>query len=117
MSKSALTQLRRYRFFFKNWWVAFFLTALWMTYLHSFDKKKEQLAVLLDKQANLQREKKSALALREILTVRAHSYQDPESLELVLKERLGVVEPGEVKVIFHRASLKKTKDQRIERKR
>ena len=72
--------------------------------------------MLREQKAKLQREKKSALALREILTLRANSYQDPESLELALKERLGVIEPGEVKVIFHRSPLKGNKDRGIEQK-
>ena len=65
--------------------------------------QKNQLASLLTKKAELlKKEKELAIRDQEQLELRIKSEEDPEWALLVLKQRLGVVEEGETKVIFQK---------------
>lgn len=91
---------RPYRFFLRNWWVIAFFALAWVFYLHDLEKKKIRLMQLQQKKAYWEAEKCRARNERQELTLRKESQEDCESLELILKEKLGVIEPGEIKVIF-----------------
>ncbi|MEM7175676.1 MAG: hypothetical protein AAF443_07110 [Chlamydiota bacterium] len=91
---------RPYRFFLRNWWVMVFLVLSWVFYLHELEKKKVRLTQLQQKKSRWEGEKKQALNEQWELNLRKQSQDDSESLELILKEKLGVIEPGEIKVVF-----------------
>ena len=91
---------RSYRFFLRNWWVIAFFALAWVFYLHDLEKKKNRLMQLHQKKIRWEAKKKQALEKQQELYLRRDSQDDPESLELILREKLGVIEPGEIKVIF-----------------
>ena len=89
-----------HRFFFRNWWVIAFIVMAWALYLQALHNKKQLLARLTAKAEFLRRDKKEATQEREELLMRKQSQEDPDWMELVLKEKLGVVSEGEVKIVF-----------------
>jgi hypothetical protein len=92
-------------FFLKNWWVggyALMALALYTQALY----QKNQLASFLENRAEmLKRERENALKKKELLMLRLKSEGDPEWDLLVLKQKLGVIEEGETKVIFSEEAL------------
>ena len=89
-----------HRFFFRNWWVIAFIVMAWALYLQARHNKNQLLVRLTEKEEFLIQEKKEALEEREELLMRKQSQEDPDWMELVLKEKLGVVSEGEVKIVF-----------------
>lgn len=87
-------------FLIRNWWVIVFLLMGWGIYLQSVHKKNIQIASLKEKVQRLSEEKNRALEKQADLILRIKSQDDPDYLEMVLKERLGVVAEGETKVVF-----------------
>ena len=91
-------------FFLTNWWVGAFILMAVALYAQAL-YQKNQLASLLQKKAeHLKKEKELAIRDQEQLKLRIKSEEDPEWALLVLKQRLGVVEEGETKVIFQKRS-------------
>lgn len=91
---------KAHRFFLQNWWVIAFIVMAWAVFLQAFHNKNELRAKLTDKAHFLTKEKAVALQEREELICRVQSQEDPDWMELVLKERLGVVSEGETKIVF-----------------
>lgn len=84
----------------KNWWV---LACLLMTgglYFQALHKKNQFVAKLQAKVDQINVAKEEALLKHEELLLRMESQEDPESMELILKEKLGVVAEGETKVVL-----------------
>lgn len=91
---------RPYRFFLRNWWVVVFCVLTWVFYLGGLEKKKGSLMWLYEKKERFERKKEEALVEGRRLLLRKQCQNDPEWLELVLKEKLGVVLKDEIKVVY-----------------
>lgn len=87
-------------FLLRNWWVIAFVVMAWAVYLQAIHTKN-RLVVKLEEKVNVfEKAHASAVAERKELLLRMQSQDDPEWMELVLKEKLGVVPEGQVKVVF-----------------
>ncbi len=84
----------------RNWWVIAFIAMVGAVYVQAMHKKNRDLYALQEKVERLTLAKTAALEEKEELLLRMDAKEDPEWLELVLKEKLGVVAKGEVKVVF-----------------
>lgn len=84
----------------KNWWVIVCLLMAGAIYTQAIHKKGRLVASLQDKVETLTAAKERALERKEDLLLRIHSQNDPDFIELVLKEKLGVAAEGEIKVVF-----------------
>ncbi len=89
-----------HRFLLKNWWVIVFIVMAGAIYLQAYHNKHMLVKYLKSKVERLSTEQALALKEREELIVRKKSWGDPDSVELILKEKLGLVAEGEQKVIF-----------------
>ena len=87
-------------FFLKNWWVGAFVLMAVALYVQALYQKNQLASLLENKACMLKEEKKRAMKEKEQLMLRLKSEDDPEWALLVLKQKLGVVEEGETKVIF-----------------
>lgn len=88
------------RFILRYWYVVACCAMSFAFYLQATYQKKILLVTLQRKKEALQVAKERALAEREQLQLRLQSEEDPLFMELVLKERLGVVSEEEIKVLF-----------------
>jgi len=84
----------------KNWWVIVFLLMTWSIYLQAIHKKNQLVFKLEERVALLEKGRREAREENEALLLRMQSQDDPEWMELVLKEKLGVVPEGQIKVVF-----------------
>ena len=84
----------------KNWWVVVVLSMSFALYLQAIHKKNERHALLNQKRVTYLSAKRVSLQKREELLLRLKSQNDPEFIEMLLKEKLGVVDEGETKVVF-----------------
>lgn len=87
-------------FFINNWWVIAFILVVFVVYFQASQKKKNQLFELRKVAFILQEEKKQITKENEELNLRLMSQNDPNWIELMLIEKLGVVPEGQIKVIF-----------------
>lgn len=69
-------------------------------YLQAIHKKNCLVKALQERIDHLSQAKRKEEEKKERLTLRIRSQEDPEWLELVLKEKLGVTAEGELKVVF-----------------
>ena len=88
------------KFFLKNWWVIAFIVMAFALFLQTFHNKNQLIYKLAQKIECLEKEKNKALKENQELLSRKEGYSDIHQMELILKERLGVVAEGEVKVVF-----------------
>ena len=84
----------------KNWWVIVFVLMAWGLYLQAIHKKNRLVVKLEEKVHMIEKARALAEAEKEELLLRTQSQDDPEWMELVLKEKLGVVPEGQTKVVF-----------------
>ncbi|NGX51548.1 MAG: hypothetical protein K1060chlam2_01417 [Chlamydiae bacterium] len=84
----------------KNWWVIVCVLMAWSLYLQAIHKKNHLVVKLEEKVYRLSRGCAEAESEKEELLLRMQSQDDPEWMELVLKEKLGVVPEGQIKVVF-----------------
>ncbi len=91
---------RIFSFFWENWWVLTFTFLAFALYFQSLYYKNSLIFDLKNRIFHLNQVKEIAIQEREDLLLHLQSQDDPEWIELVLKERLGLVEEGEVKVVF-----------------
>jgi plasmid replication initiation protein len=84
----------------RNWWVIAFILMAWAFYLQAMHKKNRLMVKLEEKVQVLDKARAEARAEKEELLLRMQSQDDPEWMELVLKEKLGVVPEGQIKVVF-----------------
>lgn len=87
-------------FFLKNWWVATYILMAFSLYAEARYQKNQLSLHLKERVLSLKREKERALLEQEQLLLRLNSEEDPDWIELVLKQKLGVVGERERKVIF-----------------
>lgn len=103
--KSHRKRGKSFDFLLKNWWVGAFIAMAFALYTQSSYQKKQLTSLLERKIALLKAEKKKAIQEKDYLLLRLKSEEDPEWTLLVLKQKLGVVEEGEAKVIFSTRNL------------
>ena len=84
----------------KNWWVGAFILMAWAIYIQAIHKKNRLVDTLQERVNTLTKAKIEAMEEKKELVLRMQSQEDPEWIELVLKEKLGVVAEGELKVVF-----------------
>ena len=88
------------QFLLKNWWVIAFVLMAGAIYIQAIHKKNQLLATLKEKVETLNDTKVQQLERKQQLLLRIQSQEDPDFIELLLKEKLGVIEQGELKVVF-----------------
>ena len=84
----------------KNWWVIAFILMAGAIYIQAIHKKNQLVATLQERIDTLAAAKMDAMEKKEELLLRINSQNDPDFVELVLKEKLGVTAEGELKVVF-----------------
>ncbi len=93
-------KIKLHYIFLKNWWVIAFILMACAIYIQAIHKKNRLVAALQQKVDTLTLAKKEAEEAKEELLLRMQSKEDPEWIELALKEKLGVAAEGELKVVF-----------------
>lgn len=88
------------RLFIQNWWVVAFVVMVVALYAQAIHKKNRLEQKLQGKVKELRLAKQEGEKKRKELLLRLKSQDDPEWMELVLKEKLGVTGEGELKVVF-----------------
>jgi len=83
-----------------NWWVIVFILMFGAFYLQALHKKNCLMIKMGEKVKELNQAYSLAEAEKEELLSRVCNRDDPEWMELVLKEKLGVVSEGQIKVVF-----------------
>ena len=89
-----------FSFFWENWWVLTFIFLSLSLCFQSLYYKNSVTSDLKNKISHLNQIKEAAIQERKELLVHLQSQNDPDWIELILKERLGLIEEGETKVIF-----------------
>ncbi len=84
----------------KNWWVIAFILMAGAIYIQAIHKKNQLVATLQERVDTLAAAKMDAMEKKEELLLRINSKNDPDFIELILKEKLGVTAEGELKVVF-----------------
>lgn len=88
------------RLFLENWWVVALMVMAVAIYAQAIHKKNRLEQKLQEKVKELKITQKEEEEKKEQLLLRLQSQDDPEWMELVLKEKLGVTGEGELKVVF-----------------
>ena len=83
-----------------SWWVILFILTLFFVYDQATTKRNKEVHVLKEKYASTTAQKMEALAHLEELNLRIASKEDPLWIELLLREKLGLVGENETKVLF-----------------
>ena len=86
--------------FLKNWWVILFFLVASIFYLQGIYNKNRLIQTLYKRREYLSQLKAKLEEEREELLLRIESEKDPDWIELVLKEKLGVKGEKELKVVF-----------------
>ncbi len=102
---SQVSKKSAFAFLLKNWWVGVLITMGIAIHVQALDRKNQCIRALENKVVFLKEEKSRALEKKEQLKIRTQMFDDPEWMLLVLKQRLGLVEEGEIKVIFTKKKL------------
>ncbi len=84
----------------KNWWVIAFILMAGAIYIQAIHKKNQLVVTLQERVSTLVTAKMDAMEKKEELLLRINSQNDPDFVELILKEKLGVTAEGELKVVF-----------------
>jgi hypothetical protein len=85
---------------FDSWWVFFFALLCFICYEQGVKAWKTQHKILSFRLNELQNEYEVALRRKTELKEQIQSQNDPEWIELVLMNKLGLVPEGQKKVIF-----------------
>lgn len=88
------------RLVLQSWWVIAVILLSIYFYCRSLEKKNSLTAQLKTKVLSLKKERKRILEEKEDLLLRLESFGDPDWIELVLMEKLGVVPEGQTKAII-----------------
>ncbi len=84
----------------KNWWVIAFILMAGAVYIQAIHKKNRLVATLQGRIDTFNRGKMDEMEREKELLLRINSQNDPDFVELILKEKLGVAAEGELKVVF-----------------
>jgi hypothetical protein len=88
------------RLFVHNWWIVVFVIMAAALYAQAIHKKNRLEQKLHEKVEALNHAKREEEERKQELLLRLQSEEDPDWIELVLKEKLGVTGEGELKVVF-----------------
>lgn len=89
-------------FAIKYFWVVLVIMGTYFSYAYAAEKKRVAFRNLEGIYTEIQIAKMQALREKEELELRIKSQSDPEWIEMVLMNRLGVVPEGQVKVHFRK---------------
>ena len=92
--------MRLHLILLRNWWVIAFILMAGAIYIQAIHKKNQLVATLQERVDTLATAKMDAMEKKEELLLRINSQNDPDFVELILKEKLGVTAEGELKVVF-----------------
>jgi hypothetical protein len=92
--------MRLHLILLRNWWVIAFILMAGAIYIQAIHKKNQLVATLQERVGTLATAKMDAMEKKEELLLRINSQNDPDFVELILKEKLGVTAEGELKVVF-----------------
>lgn len=84
----------------KSWWVIVFFFICFFAYEQATNRKDQEVKLLQSKLTDLQKNIADTLHLKEYLLLQMASREDPEWIEMILIEELGLVPEGHTKVIF-----------------
>lgn len=84
----------------KSWWVVTFGLFCAILYEHGLYKRELYYQQLNLQMENLKKEKQFALEKNDELQRLVHSQEDSQWVELILREKLGLIADGEQKVVF-----------------
>ncbi|MBI3211955.1 MAG: hypothetical protein HYZ47_04660 [Simkania negevensis] len=87
------------RLILQSWWVIAVILFSIYFYCRALEKKNNLTAQLKTKVISLKKERKRILEEKEDLLLRLKSFEDPDWIELVLMEKLGVVPEGQIKAV------------------
>ena len=93
-------QTKRRRLWVDLTWIGVFLSVCTLAYQWACTKDEELLSSLTTTHEQLKNLKDDALYLRKELVAQIESQGDTEWVELLLKEKLGVVPRGQAKIFF-----------------
>lgn len=99
-TRVAVKEGRLLEVFHRYGWMMLFWAACFLFYSHAMHKKSGVCSDLKGKIRELEGVKQQALYEREELALQIQSQGDPDWIEMVLKQRLGVVPDGQMKVYF-----------------
>ena len=83
-----------------SWWVILFLLGLFFLYDQATTKRNREARRLHEKYDQLLIQREETTNHLYDLTLRKASQEDPQWIELVLREKLGLVSEKETKVLF-----------------
>jgi hypothetical protein len=86
--------------FIRSWWVIAFWLLCAVLYEQGLKNRELHYQQLKQQLAQLQSARKKALHLQENLQRELHSLDDPDWIELILKQELGLIAEGEQKIYF-----------------
>lgn len=100
--KITMEESRLWEYFHRYGWITLFGVVCFAFYSHAMHKKSQVCLELRSKILDLESLKISVKSEQEHLAMQIQSQNDPEWIEMVLKQRLGVVPEGQMKVYFKR---------------
>lgn len=86
----------------RSWWVLAFSLFTYMLSYQTFLIKNQKLEALHSQFAFLENKKQMALLEKEKLISHLESHTDEEFVSLILKQKLGLVPEGQIKVRFNK---------------
>lgn len=86
----------------RSWWVLLFVALCLGFHFHGMHKKNQVHKELKGRMQALQKQKEVVLQEKDELQLQVDSQTDPAYIEMLLKQKLGVVPEGQTKVYFTR---------------
>lgn len=83
-----------------SWWVILYLLALFFLYDQATVKRNREATNLQQRRSQLLAQKEESLLQLDELHLRQASLDDPQWIEMVLREKLGLASENETKVLF-----------------
>ncbi len=99
-AKVAIRENRLIESFHRYGWIALFWAICFGFYSQAMYKKSKTYSELQEKILDLESLKIRLKSEHENLALQIQSQNDPEWIEMILKQRLGVVSEGQMKVYF-----------------
>ena len=88
------------KFVMQSWWLVLFIIGCYLFYEQGLVKRADDFSRLNRQYLDLQNEKALVSAERENLLLQINSQSDPDWVELTLIKGLGLVQAGQIKVLF-----------------
>jgi hypothetical protein len=87
----------------QSWWVILFALICYMLFERGLQSQNIEYSRLENLRSELEKQKKSAMALQQRLLLEINSQSDPAWVELVLMKGLGLLKEGQTKVYFDKS--------------